>query len=823
MLRKLLTISLILIATTVAFLLLPSFKSYSLEFNPTITINPDLNISRFAPYNIYATNVPDQSNLTSLTLDIKTLNGNTVETECWDYKVDGTCDSQTKHLTMTYDEGDLRWESENIYPDYIYPEVYFASSTITWNNLPQNISVRRGNYHIFHMTNPYDMVGDMSFWIEFNAVPLSEVNSADLQVYIVKNNIPLSFFNSDWRDADNPSMELVGTKTKTDTFNHTHHVTNSSHHLVSLSTDANGKIGTKALDITGDFWIVLYSNSPNVARGWNLRYQPTSLCTNSNRWYIGNQSGWTTTYQNGCPDAHIHIARETDNMDSVQATLIGTYNDLQTYEAEEIFAFGEIPNLPPNNSSFINPTGLGTYEGDLTISWNPATDANGSAVTYTIDLLDSNGDFLQNLETDTSNTSTLLDTTGLDDGEYSLKGEVCDDGLPSEGDPVPLCVEFYLGSNFYIDNTDPIYSLSSISITSSNSINNDYAKAGDVITLTFVSTGDISDVTVNFYSAGVDITNSETVTEGASNTWTAIYTISSSDTDGLITFDLTSPNLDLEYIETTDDSSVIVDKTTPPTPTASPVAGTYTTSKSVVLSSSGATIIKYTTNGDSPTCTSGTTYSSAISISETTTIKAIACDQINNASGVSTFVYTINISEEEEDNEEDNNYYYSSSNDSEDEDTTLEEEIVIEDDQTGDVIEDSENNKYISYITRRNGATYLSTIKIKIVDKQGNPIPNLLVTLNSEPKEGTTDIQGIATFNNILTGVHTVSFKYNNRNYAEEIKIEEPNEEEQIELDIITIVANKHSNSWIIWLVIIIFIIIIGTLTYKKYRKNLQS
>lgn len=694
MLRKLLTISSIILATTVALLLLPSFKSYSLEFNPTVTIDPDLNVARFAPYNIYATNVPDQGNLTSLTLDVDTLNGNTTPTTCWDYKVDGTCDSQTKHLTMTYDEVELRWESQNIYPDYIYPEVYFAPSSITWNNLPQNISLRRGSYHIFHMTNPYDMVGNMSFWIEFNAVPLSQVNSADLQVYIVKKSTPLSFFNSDWRDVDNPNIELVGTKTKTDTVSHTHHVTNSSHYLVSLSTDVNGKIGTKALDISDEFWIVLYSNSPNVARGWNLRYQPSTLCTNSNRWYIGNQSGWTTTYQNGCPDAHIHIAREEDNMDSVKATLIGTYNDLQTYEAEKIFPFGTIPNLPPNNSSFINPTPLGTYADNLEISWNPATDANGSSVTYTIDLLDGNGDFLQNLVSDTTNTSTTLVTNGLNDGEYSLKGEVCDDGLPSEGDPIPLCVEFYLGSNFYIDNADPIYSLSSISIASSNSINNDYAKTGDTVTLTFVSTGDISDVTVSFYSGGYDIINAETVTEGASNTWTATYTISALGTDGLVTFDISSPNLDLEYIETTDNSYVIVDKTAPPTPTASPVAGTYTTSKSVTLSSSGATVIKYTTNGDSPTCTSGTTYSSAISISETTTIKAIACDQINNASSVETFVYTINIppEEEEEGGDEsvvDDNNDYNDDNTNQDDGNNTQEDL---DEDTTYVGEDNQED-----------------------------------------------------------------------------------------------------------------------------------
>mgnify|MGYP007118366833 CR=1 FL=1 len=104
MIRKLLTISLITIISAFALILLPSFKSYSLEFNPTMTIDPSLNISRFSPYKIYATNIPDQNNLTSLKLDIDPVNGNTPAEECWDYRADGTCDSETKQLNMIYNE-----------------------------------------------------------------------------------------------------------------------------------------------------------------------------------------------------------------------------------------------------------------------------------------------------------------------------------------------------------------------------------------------------------------------------------------------------------------------------------------------------------------------------------------------------------------------------------------------------------------------------------------------------------------------------------------------------------------------------------------------
>jgi len=80
------------------------------------------------------------------------------------------------------------------------------------------------------------------------------------------------------------------------------------------------------------------------------------------------------------------------------------------------------------------------------------------------------------------------------------------------------------------------------------------------------------------------------------------------------------------------------------TPTFSPAPSTYTSAQSVTLSDStaGATIY-YTTDGSTPT-TSSTVYKTAISVSATTTIKAMAAASGYNNSTVATGVYTINIS-----------------------------------------------------------------------------------------------------------------------------------------------------------------------------------
>ena len=79
------------------------------------------------------------------------------------------------------------------------------------------------------------------------------------------------------------------------------------------------------------------------------------------------------------------------------------------------------------------------------------------------------------------------------------------------------------------------------------------------------------------------------------------------------------------------------------TPTFSPTAGTYSEAQNVTIScaTSGATI-HYTIDGTTPTASSPT-YSSAIPVSETTTIKAIAVKSGMNNSDVATATYTINI------------------------------------------------------------------------------------------------------------------------------------------------------------------------------------
>ncbi len=86
---------------------------------------------------------------------------------------------------------------------------------------------------------------------------------------------------------------------------------------------------------------------------------------------------------------------------------------------------------------------------------------------------------------------------------------------------------------------------------------------------------------------------------------------------------------------------VAEDPTTVATPTFSPVAGTYYSTQNVSISTetSGATI-RYTTNGDEPT-ESSAVFSSPISVSATTTIKAKAYKTEMDPSATATATYVL--------------------------------------------------------------------------------------------------------------------------------------------------------------------------------------
>ena len=149
------------------------------------------------------------------------------------------------------------------------------------------------------------------------------------------------------------------------------------------------------------------------------------------------------------------------------------------------------------------------------------------------------------------------------------------------------------------------------------------ASAGGSFTFTIPSTYDNVDV-VELTCYGWKTTSSISINNGTAQTFTTAQA------EATKTFELASGTKNITIAVTTSavciTEIVLKKKTTAAvaTPTFSPAAGTYTSTQSVALScaTSGATIY-YTLDGTTPTSSSDV-YSSAISVSATKTIKAIA-------------------------------------------------------------------------------------------------------------------------------------------------------------------------------------------------------
>jgi hypothetical protein len=144
-------------------------------------------------------------------------------------------------------------------------------------------------------------------------------------------------------------------------------------------------------------------------------------------------------------------------------------------------------------------------------------------------------------------------------------------------------------------------------------------------------------VTMSSSTAGATIfyTTDGTAPSTASTKYTAPLTVTSTTTFNAIA---TATG----FIQSSTSTATYTISTQTPAPALSPAPGTYTSAQSVQLTDAGATIY-YTTDGTTPTHNS-TKYASPISVTATTTIKAIGSETGLTDSGVSSGTYTINTS-----------------------------------------------------------------------------------------------------------------------------------------------------------------------------------
>ncbi len=190
---------------------------------------------------------------------------------------------------------------------------------------------------------------------------------------------------------------------------------------------------------------------------------------------------------------------------------------------------------------------------DYTLSFGSALIANPSPSNFSITMGGAITGATVTGVTGGSSSFTVTVNTGSGDGTAQLNFANTTGIIPGVTNTLP-----YSGETYTIDKTAP--TLSTVTIASNNS-NTSKAKTGDVITLGFISSEIINTPTITI--AGQPVTAVNTT----ANVWMASYTMTGSDAEGIVAFNIIytdlAGNAGTVVTATTNSSSVVFDRTAP--------------------------------------------------------------------------------------------------------------------------------------------------------------------------------------------------------------------------------------------------------------------
>lgn len=200
------------------------------------------------------------------------------------------------------------------------------------------------------------------------------------------------------------------------------------------------------------------------------------------------------------------------------------------------------------------------------------------------------------------------------------------------------------GTNVTYDKTAPTLN----SVSWSDVDGSTQFSATDTLTLTFSETMATSTLAAGNVDTRLALSGSHTFGTSPTVAWNTagtVLTLTLGTSPTLATADTIDPTTAVDDAVGIDDATAaaltITDNVAPLDPGGLSYIN-FRSSISVSIASTGSSQIRYTSDGTTPTCSTGTAYSSAFTLTETTTIKAIGCDEASNASAVVTAIYTRN-------------------------------------------------------------------------------------------------------------------------------------------------------------------------------------
>lgn len=111
------------------------------------------------------------------------------------------------------------------------------------------------------------------------------------------------------------------------------------------------------------------------------------------------------------------------------------------------------------------------------------------------------------------------------------------------------------------------------------------------------------------------------------------------------------------------------------------------------------------------------------------------------------------------------------------------------------------------------------TVKVQVIDEQSQPVSGAQVTLHSDPQEAITDKTGLAVFENVPTGEHTVIIAYQDRIGEQDITVE-GDEVQEFHFTIQLRPVSPFRSAPVI-IVIVVLLAVVGVLAYLISRQKL--
>jgi hypothetical protein len=128
-------------------------------------------------------------------------------------------------------------------------------------------------------------------------------------------------------------------------------------------------------------------------------------------------------------------------------------------------------------------------------------------------------------------------------------------------------------------------------------------------------------------------------------------------------------------------------------------------------------------------------------------------------------------------------------------------------------------------IAEINGQKVVEQVKFQIVDKNGNSIPNLAVTIHSDSQTATTDENGVVTFSNIAVGKHILVFTTAGETFNKRVSIADSSVSTgTFQAQILVVKAEKDATATWVWIVIgllAVLVLIFGSALYMRRRRTI--